>query len=165
MKTAYHFVFLSIIMLNSVNRVTAQEVPETLPPVFQIGEFTERYENLHLHHINLMEVCDDNIELAYDHWMHMLDAMDQLSEELNIDLRGTKLWLHVFWDQEGNIRHLAYHPKPTSKFVEINILTAFFKNFVRNYQMPLQSEMRFYSLRKCPVSDACNTIGVQIIKG
>lgn len=122
---------------------TQETTSAYLPDVFQIGEYTEAYESLHMNHLNLMEVCDDDMQLAFGRWMHMLNAIDAHSEDLGVDLKGVKLWIHVFWDQQGNIKHLAFHPKPTSKFMNINELTALFKNFVKDYKLPLQAEMDY----------------------
>ncbi len=125
-------------------RMEAQTVESPdLPNVFVIGDHVQEYERLYLKNINLLEVCKDDMKLAFENWMHMVEKMDDLSQELGVDLKGIKLWLNVFWDAEGNIKHLAYYPKPTSKNIEYNLLTAFFKNFVNSYQLPLKASQDF----------------------
>ena len=114
-----------------------------LPKVFQIGDFTEDYEKLYLSHINLLEVCDDNMQFAYDQWLHMLNKMDDMSGELGVDLKGVKLWLNVFWNKDGVINHLVYRPKPNSKNLDDATLSAFFKNFVKHYQLPIKADQSF----------------------
>ena len=133
--------FSAILLFLSCIGVTQEN--DYLPQVFQIGEYTTAYEKLHLDHLNLMEVCDDNMELAYEKWMHMLNAMDVYSEDLGVDIKGVKLWLHVFWNNEGQIAYLAFHPKPTSKHMNNNELMAFFKNFVRDYMLPLKTDKKY----------------------
>lgn len=122
----------------------AQTVQSTaLPDVFVIGDHVEDYEKLYLRNINLLEVCKDDMKMAFENWMHMVERMDDLSQELGVDLKGIKLWINVFWDPEGNIKHLAYFPKPNSKNIEYNLMTAFFKNFVKSYQLPLKASQDF----------------------
>lgn len=139
-KSSCIILFVSLAFCHLQSQSNASFV---LPNVFIIGDHVEEYEKLCMQNVNLLEICDDNMKLAFDGWMHMLERMDDFSQEVGVDLKGLKLWLNIFWDQEGRIKHLAYYPKPNSKQLEYPILTAFFENFVKSYQLPIQADQSF----------------------
>ena len=65
----------------------------------------------------------------------MLSDMETFADKSEFDIKGIKIWLNVFWNEEGNIDHLVYFPKPNSRNMDFDLLTQFFDNFVDNYKM------------------------------
>lgn len=109
---------------------------DTLPQVFMIGQNELQYEGLVSKCNNpLLTVCQDSMDLAYRKWMGMLSDMEQFAEKSEFDIKGIKIWLNVFWDENGRIDHLVYFPKPNSRNMDFDLLTQFFFNFVDQYQM------------------------------
>ena len=120
-------------------------VVDTLPHVFKIGENEIQYEDLVSECSNpLLSVCQDSMDLAYRSWMGMLSEMEQYAEKSDFDIKGIKIWLNVFWDAEGTIKHLVYFPKPNSRNMDFDLLTKFLDKFVDTYQME-SSESKCYS--------------------
>jgi len=115
-----------------------------LPKVFQIGEYEEQYGLLYeTYHDILLTVCDDDMELAFGKWMHMIEEMEYYAHEIDFDLKGVKVWLKLFWNSDGTIRYLAYHLKPNSLNIDTAELSAFFVSFVNRYQMPVKTNLKF----------------------
>ena len=110
-----------------------------LPPVFIIGEHEAAFNALTLEYQTLLlTACDDNMDLAYDKWLGMLEEMEAYANLVNVDLKGVKMWINVFWDKKGAIQHIAYHLKPQSKNVDTRYLTAFLTQFSQEYRFPLE---------------------------
>jgi len=115
-----------------------------LPDVFLIGEYESAYEQLVQSSGDmLLSVCDNSMDEAFNKWNIMLLEMQTYAEELNFDIKGIKIWINVFWDADGSIRHIVYYPKPNSKSINYQELTAFFKNFKKVYKLPVEHESRY----------------------
>lgn len=128
----------------SVVAISHYESPDTLPVVFMIGQNELQYEGLVTECSNpLLTVCQDSMDLAYRQWMGMLNEMEQFAEKSEFDIKGIKIWLNVFWDAEGQIRHLVYFPKPNSRNMDFDLLTKFLFKFADNYQMDQPSAACF----------------------
>jgi hypothetical protein len=120
-------------------------ISDTLPPVFMIGQFSDQYEKLSSTAHSLLDVSQNDVYLAYDKWLDMLSELSAAADHLGINLKGTKFWCSVYWNQDGTIKHFAYYPKPGS----INIDQDRFKNmlvgFVSNYKLPIVADAPFYN--------------------
>ena len=109
---------------------------DSLPDVFMIGQNELLYEGLVTKCSHpLLTACQDSMDLAYRKWMEMLSNMEQFAEQSEFDIKGIKIWLNVFWDEEGRIDHLVYFPKPNSRNMDFGKLTKFFDKFIGNYKM------------------------------
>lgn len=117
----------------------------TLPKVFILGQHETAYERLFDQHSTvLLEVCDDDMDVAFDKWLSMLEEMEAYATDIDYDIKGIKVWLNVFWNKDGSIKHIAYHLKVNSKNVErIEELSAFFSSFMNNYKFPLVADRNF----------------------
>ena len=115
-----------------------------LPKVFLIGEYEEQYGMLYEEYHNiLLSVCNDDMNLAFNKWMDMLSEMEAYAESIDFDLKGLKVWLKVFWLDDGRIKHISYHLKPHSKNIGTEDLSAFFSSFMNHYQMPINTTVKY----------------------
>lgn len=122
----------------AMDRMAVSADSTQLPKVFIIGEHEEEFNNLTLQFQTLLlEACDDNMDVAYDKWLSMLEEMEAYANLNNFDLKGIKMWINVFWEKDGSIKHLAYYLKPQSKNVDTRFLTAFLTEFIKVYRFPL----------------------------
>jgi hypothetical protein len=120
---------------------TAGEVRQT---VYFIGEDEAEYEKLvQKYNTMLFEVCNNNMELAYDNWAIMMKDLEDYSNKQNIDLKGVKLWFNVFWDKDGTIDFIAFYPKPNSKNMNYELVKTMLEGFVSTYQSTLKHSARF----------------------
>ncbi len=135
-----------LVLLLAVSAVKADNtvVVDTLPPVFLIGEHEFEYESKVKECDKLLlEVCQDSMQLAYKHWLLMLHDMEIYAEAEGFDIKGIKIWLNVFWDENGSIDKIVYYPKPNSRNADFDELTIFLKKFVTRYKFPLNYESCF----------------------
>lgn len=117
------------------------DLPLKMPLVSLIGEDEDIFAALAETHGDIfLEVCHNDMDLAYDKWMDMLVAIEDYSVEINYDIRGVKTYLYVFWNADGTVKHLAFYPKANSRNIPIAELKAFFKGFAKDYKMPVVSE-------------------------
>jgi hypothetical protein len=115
-------------------------VVKNAPKVFMIGEYEQKFESLVSDHSQLLlNVCDNSMDEAYSKWMDLLVMIDDFAVENSIDIKGSKIWLNVFWNTEGEIDNIVFYPKPHSKNMDYKILTELFTKFIPTYQ----SDLRF----------------------
>lgn len=140
------FLFMLAIVCCSYSMpVQAQEAPV----VFVMGEQETTYEKLNqTYKQTLLEACDNDMKLAFDKWLHMMQEMEAYADEINFDLDGIKVLLHVFWSEQGRIDHMGYFLRPNSRNVNTTELSAFFSSFSRQYTLPVNSNRKFMHYTK-----------------
>lgn len=132
---------LFIVALLSISSLAAQG---NLDKVFQLGAEEQRYEQLATSYSQtLLEATTGNITMAFESWLGMQQAMDAHAAKVNFDLNGVKVWMHVFWNEQGVIDQLGYLLRPDSKLVDEAELRAFLASFIGQYQFPVQSQRKF----------------------
>lgn len=115
-----------------------------LPKVFTLGEYETPYEQLVTQcNSMLLSECGNNMELAYSKWSKMIKDMEAMADELDFDIKGVKVWVNVFWNEDGSIAHIVYYPKPNSRNMDFDELSAFFVNFVNKYSFDQAGEKCF----------------------
>ena len=143
--------FLSLFI--SVQAYNASDVnhPETLlfkdttpPKVFILGEHEKAYEKLNLEYsVMLLTACNGDMESAYQKWISMLNEMEAYATLINYDIKGVKVWLNVFWNVDGSIKHIAYHLKQNSRNIDTAEFTAFLISFINHYKFPLVTQSKY----------------------
>ena len=73
----------------------------------------------------------------------MISTMEAFALEKSFEIKGVKLWLTAYWNQDGTIKHLVYYPKPNSKNMDFQELTAFLNEFSGFYKLPVNSASCF----------------------
>lgn len=97
---------------------------------FLIGEHQAQYDDLIVaHKTHLLEVCDNSMNDAYSLWVTMLKDMENYCLENGYDIKGVKMWMNVFWDAEGNVKHIVFYPKPNSKHADYDRLKDVLSSF------------------------------------
>ena len=127
---------------------------QTLPKIFQLGENEKAYQELSaLHKKTLLEACNNDIVVAFEHWLKMTEEMEAYSKKIQYELNGIKLWMHVFFEGDGAIKNIGYVLRQDSKNVDRKEFEAFLKSFMVRYQMPvvLEDNYAHYSIASFPV--------------
>jgi hypothetical protein len=118
--------------------------PELLPKVFLIGQHEILCRQMADESTDmLLDVCDNSLQLAFESWTKMLSEMEQMADNLNFDMKGIKVWINIFWEADGQIKHIVYYPKPNSKNIEYEELSAFFTYFINNSTSTLKHDKPF----------------------
>lgn len=122
----------------------AQAQPSSLDKVFVLGEAEQRYEQLTSSYSQtLLEASQGDIEQAFTNWLEMQKAMDAYADEIDFDIKGVRVWLHVFWSETGKIDFIGFLPRPDSRLIDNDELRAFLAGFAERYQLPLNSTRKF----------------------
>ena len=118
---------------------------DTTPPkVFILGEHEKAYEQLNLEYsVMLLTACEGNMDAAYQKWLSMLNEMEAYATLINYDIKGVKVWLNVFWNVDGSIKHIAYHLKQNSRNIDTAEFTAFLSSFINHYKFPLVTKQKY----------------------
>ena len=149
----YSLTFLLLCLLFFVQTVSSSDLnnhngllyQDTTPPkVFILGEHESAYEKLNLeYNVMLLTACNNNMDLAYQKWLGMLNEMEAYATLINYDIKGVKVWLNVFWNTDGTIKHIAYHLKQNSRNIDTAEFTAFLVSFINHYTFPLTSANKY----------------------
>jgi len=147
--------FLTLFLFSCCATLIAQPGQSYAPPVqgpedtihpksSLIGEDEKYFESLSLdYNSTLLTVCDDDMSVAFSKWISMLQEMEAYADVIGYDLKGMKLWLNVFWEKNGKIKHIAFYPKPISRNTDMAELKAFFSSFVNHYSFPLTADDKY----------------------
>jgi hypothetical protein len=130
------------LFLLATTTTSAQD--DQLPAVFQLGENEQVYEQLTTDYsLTLLEVANFDAQSAFSNWLEMMLAMEAHADKIKFDMKGVKLWMHVFWNADGTIQHIGYMLRPDSRNVSALELSAFLKTFMKKYQFPLSGNKSF----------------------
>lgn len=112
--------------------------------VFVLGDNEKAYEMLNQEYSQtLLEVSGFDTQKAFEYWMDMMKQMEDYAKKLRFDIKGIKLWLHVFWNEDGTISHIGYMLRPDSRNIDNLELAAFLKTFSGRYKLPVNSTRKF----------------------
>ncbi len=152
------FLFSLFFLLCSAVMLAVSPGPQpknkTLPKVFILGQFESSYDDLVVsYEQSLLTACDCTMKTAFGKWLGMLHELELYSKKQNIDIRGVKVWLHVFWNPDGSIEHIAYHLRPNSKIIDEEVMSFLLDGFAKQYSFPLTAETGYahYSTGSFPV--------------
>jgi hypothetical protein len=119
-----------------------------LPRVFMIGEYEKPYERMAKSYSGLlMHQYGGDMDRAFSGWAGFLTDMEEHADAHSFDLKGLKLWMNVFFNKDGSIQHIVYFPKPNSRNMSFEQLTAFLEQFCIRYRF------------KDPLTDRCSHFG------
>jgi hypothetical protein len=128
---------------NGQYSLQASNQNEGLPKVFTLGEYENAYEKVIPNYDQLLVACDNDMKVAFEKWLSMMMEMEAYAKTIDFDLKGIKLWIHVFWNANGSIEHMGYHLKPNSRNIDVEELNAFFSSFSNQYEFPLLTDSKF----------------------
>lgn len=121
-----------------------QDVVTEMPKVFVLGSHETAYDKLSEEYsTSLLQASNDDSAIAGSLWRSLIKEMEAHAEMVDYDIKGVKMWLHVFWDDKGKINHIGYYLKPNSRNVKNEELTSFLTDFVNNYYVPASFEQKF----------------------
>ena len=128
----------------SLSCLHAQSAATAVPTVFIMGQHEAGYESLtQTYKQSLLGACGNDMQMAFDKWLEMMQQMESYADEIDYNIDGVKVLMHVFWNEDGTIAHLGYFLRPNSRNVPTAELTAFFKSFIRQYTFPVSSNQKF----------------------
>lgn len=127
----------------SLSSLQAQSGDAT-PTIFVMGKHEAGYEELtQTYKQSLLEACGNDMQVAFDKWLEMMQKMEAYADEIDYNIDGVKVLMHVFWNEDGSIAHLGYFLRPNSRNIPTEELTAFFRSFIRQYKFPVSSQRKF----------------------
>ena len=108
----------------------------------------------------LLEVAGNSMDSAYKLWTDMLADIEASATDANVDLKGTKIWINLFWNSDGTIKKVVYYPKPNSKNMDFAQVTTVLEDFASEYTLPINYEGCFsnYGSASFPVHTKLATI-------
>lgn len=139
-----YIITIFLITISFLPKVSSQVTSDTLPKVFLIGEYEMQYnEMISISPDLLMSVCKNDMDKAYSKWLTFLVGLEKFAIENDVNINGVKIWINVFWDESGAIKHIAFYPKPNSKNMEYEYLSALLKEYAETYEVGLGHDKMF----------------------
>jgi hypothetical protein len=147
---------MSLICISGMNApLEMNESIQKNPRVFIISENEMLFEELSKEYSKLMlEACNNDINKSSSEWVNMLLQMQKYSKLWGFDrLSGVKVWIKVFCDKRGRIKHIAYAVKPSSRTVDTELFSKFLERFIRVHRMKIRTSSNFshYTSASFPV--------------
>ena len=138
LKRAYlSFITLFFVMPVAIAQPSSLD---TLPRVFTIGEYSRQYEDLVSEcELPLMQISAMSMDKASEHWLNVLSELEIHADSLQFDIRGVRIWINLFWNADGSIRHMVYFPKRNSKNVDFKRLAMVLKSFCESSKTKLKA--------------------------
>ncbi|MBK9107004.1 MAG: hypothetical protein IPM92_01140 [Saprospiraceae bacterium] len=149
----YFIIYLLLILQSGVycqlnKDLIGQQESVQLPRVFMIGEYENLYEKMMVRYDKpLLYIFNDDLQLAFDAWTEVLLDFEDSAKENGFDLNGLKLWINIFFNEDGSLQHIVYFPKPNSRHMQYDKLSNFFYQFSSKYRF------------RDPVSTRCSHFG------
>lgn len=107
------------------------------PVVFYIGEYEDNYETLIQNNsASLYNAFDNNPDMTMKFWEEWFKNFEDYAEKKGKSVYGVKLWVHLFWEKEGKVSHLAFYPKPESVHRDYDELKKLFLEYIKNAEYP-----------------------------
>jgi len=130
-----------IILFSFISVTTAQSGSlDTLPRVFTVGEFSRQYEDLVSEcELPLLQISAMSMDKASKHWLKVMRELELHADSLEFDIRGVRLWINIFWNADGSIKHMVYFPKRNSKNVDFKRLALVLDSFCESAQIKLRA--------------------------
>lgn len=114
------------------------------PSVFLIEDNSDAFEQLSMRYeSSLITACENNMDNAYSNWISMMREVETFAEAKNFDIKGVKMWIKIFWANDGSIDHIAYFLKPNSRNISTTALSKFFKDFANFYKFPVTTQFEY----------------------
>ena len=136
--------YLTLIFVFCALSYSAIAQVATTDKVMLIGEQDQYYEGLVTEcGTMLLTVSDNSMENAFALWNNLLADMEDAAETENFDIKGVKVWINCFWNEDGSIKNIFYYPKPTSKNMDFAQLTTFLNDFAETYVLPSEFDSCF----------------------
>ncbi len=124
-------VSLEVVWAQTFSKINAQ-----LPSSFLIGEYEEAYDEiLEKYPKNLVTLCDNDNDRAYSIWTLVMIDLAEYAKNNNVEINGLKAWMNIFFNNSGGIDYIVYYPKPNSKNLDFEKLSALFSSFCKSYKM------------------------------
>lgn len=86
----------------------------------------------------LLTAAGGSMEKAYDKWLGIMTDIQVYADSVGVNLRGVKIWVNAYWNKDGTLRAIAYHPKPNSKNMEMGRLTTLLREFSKTHRLDLE---------------------------
>lgn len=131
MKQILFFVLLTQIPII----LNAQTVKQ--PLIFEIGKDEQHYRIMcEAYPETLLTWKKDDYTQTALLWFDFLKSMETYADSIQFNLSGLKLWLHIFWNEQGGIDHIGYYIHPESRQIKQAELNAFLSAFSRLADKP-----------------------------
>ena len=156
------FCLLAATLFMGLNISIAQTSDSTdteLPKVFLLGEYENQYNQLIAKYdVSLLTVCKEDMPKAFKKWISMNQEIEVYANQIEFDMNGVRLWLHMFWEKDGTIKHIGYYLRPNSRNIKLEDLTAFLTSFTNHYKFPLTAKTSYqhYSFAQFPIMSQRN---------
>jgi len=85
----------------------------------------------------LLNIDGLNMSQAYTVWLSMLSDLESYADDRNFDINGLKLWMNVYWNEDGSIRQIIFYPKPNSRNIDFEKFSSFMNGFANDYSLQL----------------------------
>ena len=105
--------------------------------IFEIGKDEQNYRTIcEAYPETLLSWKKDDYTQSALLWFDFLKSMETYADAIQFNLNGLKLWIHIFWNEKGEINHVGYFVHPESRQIDKKELNAFLSAYSRLAKKP-----------------------------
>ncbi len=136
------FPILTLIFLLSAFCLQAQTEKNT--SVFFIGDQQDFYHEITANYsASLLDVCNNSMTQSYEIWSNTMKDIESYCMDQGFDIKGTKLWINLFWDKDGKLDNIVFHEKPNSILLDYEKLRTLLSQYIKVAQKGLPYKARY----------------------
>ena len=137
------FIFI-VVLAGFAFQASGQSLNDELPLVFTVGEHGKMYEQLVSEcETPLVELSSNSMDSAYVYWLQQMGQLEVHADTSGFDIKGVKIWINVFWNPDGSIKHIAFFPKKSSRNVDFDELKILLNAFAKKNRISLNCNSCF----------------------
>ena len=124
------------LLINLCSFATSAQNTTTLS-IFEIGKDEQNYRTIcEAYPETLLSWKKDDYTQSALLWFDFLKSMETYADAIQFNLNGLKLWIHIFWNENGEINHVGYFVHPESRQIDKKELNAFLSAYSRLAKKP-----------------------------
>lgn len=119
-------------------------LPAKDPIVIRMDKQSTVYERLNETYTNsLLNMTNNDLQTAFNIWRTTLIEMQDYANKVNFPLKGIKMWIKVYCNKKGKIKHIAFLPTPDSRNIPDGFLDGFLERFAKGHKMSIKAKGSF----------------------
>jgi hypothetical protein len=129
------FVFFQMLLSLSLTTLSAQT--DTVKIVYPLGEGAEIDYLMARYPTTVQQIVKNDPAKTKAHWKEFGLALEKFFDEIEFDVKGVKLMMHVCWSKEGKLLHIGFMFKDTSRNMKEADFKIAISQFIDKYKSTL----------------------------
>jgi hypothetical protein len=136
------FIFFQFFLTSSLITLSAQST-DTVKIVYPLGEGAEIDYLMARYPTTVQQIVKNDPAKTKAHWKEFGLALEKFFDDIEFDVKGVKLMMHVCWSKEGKLLHIGFMFKDNSRNMKEDDFKIAISQFVDKYKSTLSYKEPF----------------------